>query len=131
MKFHNQAVEWAGATSKSAGASADSDWIDCSRLDGFSLLVSITASGGCGGTLQLQASNDDPGSGDTKLLQASVVNVVNLPNTTQTVSLTGSNSGTFGWDQGLFHYKWARLDWVQSSGSGTITGRWHKKAVDR
>lgn len=130
MKFHNHPVEWAGATSKSAGANADSDWIDCARLDGFSALVVITASGGCTGTLQLQASNDDPGTGDTKVLQASVTNIINLPNTSTSVSLTGSNAGTFGWDQGLFHYRWVRIDWVNSTGSGTITGRWHKKAVN-
>lgn len=102
-------------TAGSMGASTNSIGIDLNQILNCSIQAVWT--GTPTGTLKIQVSNDNVPYGTSSNPSANVVNWTDYTGSSQ--SLSGS-AGNFVWNMLDSGYRWIRLVYTRSSGTGTI-----------
>lgn len=105
MKFANNQIK----TNESLGASFSTDAILLDQIYGFNFQAILT--GSPNGTFKLQASNDDVKE------PTMVSNWVDIADSSQAVT----TSGSIMWDYNGAFFKWVRVVFTFSSGSGAAT----------
>lgn len=103
------AIKFSGATSGSLAASIDSDPCQLAdRVNGFALQAITTST--AVGTLKLQASakSSEP---------TSAADWSDIADSSKAVSA----AGTYAWSVSDAYYRWIRVVYTRTSGTGTIT----------
>lgn len=118
MRVSNDVIIDAGDMSGDLTSSV----ISLDQVYGYSVQAVFT--GSPNGTLKLQCS-DDPGSAERAPLGSGVTNWTDI--TGATFSITGAGDATF--NVNLAFYKWARLVYTRTSGSGSLTARCNTKGM--
>ena len=117
-----------GNSTLPASGTMNSIGIEINQLYSWSIQASWT--GAPVGTFQIQVSNDivplapttsNPVGPDPAAL------VVNWSNYTGSAVITAGTAGNWTWIAGLAPYKWARLSYAASSGTGTVTANFFAK----
>lgn len=123
MRFSNDVI-W---TDVSLGATVNSNPIPVESI--VYMDVSATWTGASAdGTLKLQVSNDDPTSGDD--LAPTITNwydAISNGSITPSAAVTVSGAGSARWEVKEFGFKWVRLVFTRTSGTGTINARFNAK----
>ena len=102
-------------SSESMGASFVSNGVDISKIDLLSIQAVWTGGGSPNGSFTVEVSNDDVPLGSNNQ-SSNVVNWTTYPSSTITISTDGSlvyNIANLG-------YRWARVRYVRTSGTGTV-----------
>lgn len=90
-------------------SSSNGSWIKVEKqFEGFSLQAVISGSSSLNGTLKVQAAID-PGDAAT--------NAADIANSTATVTADGVTM----WSIGRHHFKWVRIVFTSTAGSGNMT----------
>jgi hypothetical protein len=95
-------------------ANINSPGIDLQDIKGISLQAIYT--GSPNGTLKVQVSNDIVDVGSSNDQASSVINWTDYPSSSVAISAAGSSI----WNYDGFNYRWIRLVFTFSSGTGTL-----------
>jgi hypothetical protein len=118
------AVTWSGVASVSMGATATSDAIRIENIGAYALQMVWSGGGAPNGTFKLQGSNDlGPQPPTSTSTVQSVANWTDLANSSQTISADGDHM----WNVSQAGYRWVRVVYTRSSGTGTMAGRFNGK----
>lgn len=107
--------------SQSLATSFNAPPIDCLNLYCYSITARVTNSAGLTGELKLQASNDYLDSMDDRVTASPTW-----------VDIDGSEIAVTGdidqlWNVDSVGYRWARMVWTSTSGTGTLNAQAHGK----
>jgi hypothetical protein len=116
---------------QSMGASYTSNWINVRNFACFAIHYWLTSAGTANGTITFEVSAEDHSFVRSKSGESVIANWVTHPValtsvTTITIAAGSPDTGLINFvDQG---YKWIRLLWTRSSGTGTLDVRLTAKA---
>lgn len=117
MKSANGVITVAGAATGSLGASFNSDPFKMENMDLAAIQAVISGSSALNATLKLQASCDmgqDTGTGPAGV--QGLTNWVDVASSTTTVTADGVSM----WNVSAVAWKWVRVVYTRTAGSGTI-----------
>lgn len=118
MRSVNAAITVAGAATGDLSASFNSDPFLVNRIKQGSIQLAISAAAALNGTVRLQMSNDPgtlPGVGPV----TGVTNWVDINGTTKAVAANGPDA----WGMTDIGYRWVRIVYTRTAGTGTIAFR--------
>jgi hypothetical protein len=98
------------------GASGSTEAINLSELRGFSIQALISGGGSPVGDLFIEVSNDLTNEADE------VLNWDALPSTVTAITGVPAEGASAPWELTVCNFKWARLTWDRTSGTGALTG---------
>jgi len=91
---------------------------------GYCVSATVTTSGSIGGSLALQGAVDFGGSSPSQSVNATdVADWVDIAGSTQTIT----GAGVVTWNVEGAYYKWVRLVYTSTSGTGNITAKINAK----
>lgn len=108
-------------------ASFNSDPFAVIRMDQCALTATVSSASTLTGTLTVECCNDEGNNatGDASGVSG-LTNWVTIANTSQ--AITGNGSTT--WNLSNMGYRWVRVAWTRSGGSGTLAIRANAKGHD-
>lgn len=116
MRIFNNPLSWSN-TALTADRTTTAEWLG--HIMAYSITVVVSGGTAPTGTFYVQASNDDTERA------ADVSNWVSL----EDIEIAITDNGTYMWNIDGAGYKWVRVFYDFTSGTGTVSGRINGKGV--
>lgn len=124
MRVANAAITVAGASTGNLNASFNSDAFEVRMMTKVAIVATVSGSAALNGTLKLQACVDHGQStGQGADTVTGLTNWVDIAGSTSTVTADGSTL----WNLSEMGFKWVRLAYTRTAGTGTLAIRAHAK----